>query len=329
MLNKATLHPTELQGERILFACFDWGFGHVARSLALMQQLALTNEVLFAGSSEQVEWVQRYDLGISTVDLDGSHLKFSGSGNFFLEGLRNMFRAPKFIRRDQAMVKKLVQEHQPTFIVSDHRYGFYKKGIPSVFLTHQVQLPKDTSSVIQSVHRHMLYNFDAVWVMDDETLKLAGYLSDLPKNGQYIGHYSRFSMSASVTVEPNKVVLIISGPEPYGELLFRSVESVWKSSKLPLTVVSQQQFTTDLETITWVSDWKEADVCIQGADVILSRNGYSTLMDLLVLNKKALLLATPGQDEQWYLAELNRIEEVAQFTEESEFQETLKAFLCI
>ncbi len=317
-------HPALLKGERILYACFDWGYGHVARSLQVMQQLSENNEVIFAGSSEQLKWVKPYNMPIQCVNLDGSNLSFSGSGNFFLEALRNMFRAPKFIRRDQAMVKQLVQEFQPTLIVSDHRYGFYRKGIPSVFLTHQVKLPSETSSVIQSVHRHMMYNFDYVWVMDDERIKLAGTLSDLPKNGQYIGHSSRFGWNKPVVSEKSGVVLVISGPEPYGEQLFRTVESIWKTMSVPLTVVSQQTFSTDLDSISWINDWKKADDCIQGASLILSRNGYSTLMDVLILQKEALLLATPGQDEQLYLASLNAIPRVQQCSDEATFEALLK-----
>jgi len=38
--------------------------------------------------------------------------------------------------------------------------------------------------------------------------------------------------------------------------------------------------------------------------VIISRSGYSTIMDLVRLNKSAILIPTPGQTEQEYLAKL-------------------------
>ena len=41
---------------------------------------------------------------------------------------------------------------------------------------------------------------------------------------------------------------------------------------------------------------------ILGSDVIVTRSGYSTIMDLAVLGKRAILIPTPGQTEQEYLA---------------------------
>ena len=38
------------------------------------------------------------------------------------------------------------------------------------------------------------------------------------------------------------------------------------------------------------------------AGTIICRSGYTMLMDLAALNKKALLIPTPGQTEQEYLA---------------------------
>jgi hypothetical protein len=52
------------------------------------------------------------------------------------------------------------------------------------------------------------------------------------------------------------------------------------------------------------NDWKLMDAYIRGAKFIVSRSVYSTIMDLKVLNKKSLLIATPGQAEQEYLVTL-------------------------
>ena len=38
------------------------------------------------------------------------------------------------------------------------------------------------------------------------------------------------------------------------------------------------------------------------ANVVISRSGYSTVMDIAKLNKKAIFVPTPGQTEQLYLA---------------------------
>nr|MDQ3101348.1 hypothetical protein [Bacteroidota bacterium] len=44
---------------------------------------------------------------------------------------------------------------------------------------------------------------------------------------------------------------------------------------------------------------------LEGADLIVSRSGYTTIMDLVATGKRALLIPTPGQPEQEYLARLH------------------------
>ena len=39
------------------------------------------------------------------------------------------------------------------------------------------------------------------------------------------------------------------------------------------------------------------------AEFIVSRSGYSTVMDIAALRKKSILIPTPGQTEQEYLAD--------------------------
>ena len=51
---------------------------------------------------------------------------------------------------------------------------------------------------------------------------------------------------------------------------------------------------------------KEDDALFFHAACLVSRSGYSTLMDLKVLGKKAILFPTKGQKEQEYLFEIHR-----------------------
>ncbi|MEO6706954.1 MAG: glycosyltransferase, partial [Ginsengibacter sp.] len=46
----------------------------------------------------------------------------------------------------------------------------------------------------------------------------------------------------------------------------------------------------------------ELNVLMQQSRIIISRSGYTTVMDLATLRKKAILIPTPGQTEQEYLA---------------------------
>ena len=47
---------------------------------------------------------------------------------------------------------------------------------------------------------------------------------------------------------------------------------------------------------------KQMNEAILQSNIIISRCGYTTIMDLVKLQKKAILIPTPGQTEQEYLA---------------------------
>ncbi len=58
---------------------------------------------------------------------------------------------------------------------------------------------------------------------------------------------------------------------------------------------------------------------VGGADLVLSRAGYSTIMDLLKLGKRAILVPTPGQTEQEYLGEYLSDKKIVLSRRQSEF----------
>lgn len=316
------MHPSELQHKRILFACFDWGLGHVARSISLIRQLEEQgNAVIFAGSREQISVIQAYNFQGRAVDLEGSNLRFKGDGNFVLEGIRNLLKGPKFIRRDLRLVRDLVKNDAIDVILSDHRYGFRHPRIHSIFLTHQLNLPEDTPRMVSMLHKNWLIDFNEIWLFDDREKNLAGKLSlgDHP-NCTHIGFYSRFQLM-DAPKQGGGIVVVVSGPEPYADQLFELFLKIASNSVQKMTIICPERFSREIPAnVELIHDWELGDQAILSADLILSRNGYSTLMDLAVLGKKAILIATTGQSEQLYLAERNGLESVLQTTDKETFQ---------
>ena len=64
----------------------------------------------------------------------------------------------------------------------------------------------------------------------------------------------------------------------------------------------------------------ELEKTIQCSDVIVSRSGYTTIMDLAALGKKAFFIPTPGQAEQEYLASRLKDLRIAPFKTQEEFR---------
>lgn len=321
------MRPEELHQKRILFACFDWGLGHLTRSIPLIRQLEEQgNTICFVGNSMQTDVLRSYGFKGEVRDHEGANLRFKGDGNFVLEGIRNLFKGPRFIRRDLAIAKQLVRAFQPDVIISDHRYGFRHKSVHSVFLTHQVALPPETPRMVSMLHNNWLQDFSEWWVLDDPNVSLAGVLSaSTDPKATYIGWYSRFQRVESMS--GGGIVGIVSGPEPYADQLFELFVELARAGNFPLTIICSARFKAPASIqICVLHDWQEADEKIKQADCILSRNGYSTLMDLKYLQKPAFLLATPGQEEQIYLQSKDTDPQVKQFVDEVEYRAAVTAF---
>lgn len=305
------MHLSDVFGQTILYACNDWGFGHVARSIPIIEQLVSQgNTIYFAGNKKQNSIVEEYFPTIHFVVQDGYDFRFSGSGKWHYEMTSNFFRFKRKISDELAFVKIFCRSNPITLIISDHRYGFRNKHIPSIFITHQVTLPlKGVQKIAQYWHTNQLKKFTSIWVLDDEKHSYAGALSTtsvkLPL--QFIGIQSRFSLGK--LQQEDFVLAVISGPEPYAQQLFSDIVQFAKHTSKPLKCICSRKYPlldipTNLEVLDALT-WKEMDVLFYRCDSIISRSGYTTIMDVIHLNKKAIYIPTPGQYEQLYLSELH------------------------
>jgi UDP-N-acetylglucosamine:LPS N-acetylglucosamine transferase len=294
--------PAEVSQERILFGCLDWGSGHVARSIALLKQLSEQENELFVCCTEKQHAVfESYGIPATFLLIGGFQFRFKGDGNFTSEMRRNAFHFSRWIRKEQNQTEKFVKEYRISLVLSDHCYGFRSHKVKSIFITHQVALPPKAAWIAQRIHRKWMNRFSGIWIMDEEARRLAGKLSESTTKSTYIGWYSRFQ-EQELSVIPNKIVGIVSGPEPYSEQFFHWIIEKYGTENLIL--ISPKVYSEVPVHIPVITDWRNADTEIASAETIISRNGYSTLMDLQYLNKKAVLIPTPGQLEQEYLAAL-------------------------
>ncbi len=299
------MQPKDLQNQKVLFGCLNWGNGHIARCIPLLQDLSASgNELFIRCTGEQESIFRKFAIPATFLIHTGFHFRFKGDGNFTREIVRNGLRFAKWNRREHQLVEKLVKEHQVNFVLSDHSYGLRSSNIHSVFITHQTKLPPKAGWLAQRIHKRWMSKFNEVWIMDKAENRLAGVLSEPTHDSTYIGWYSRFR-NVETTAIPGKVVGIVSGPEPYAEHLFHWILENYGQQNLVL--ISSKSYAELPVNIQLVSDWKQADLEIASAETIVSRNGYSTLMDLKFLDKKCILIPTPGQLEQEYLATLKQL----------------------
>jgi uncharacterized protein (TIGR00661 family) len=225
----------------------------------------------------------------------------------------------RHIFTEHAWLQTAIQEHGINGVISDNRYGLYSNQVPCVLITHQLslQLPgwaKIFSSGVQQMLYHHIENFSACWVPDTayEPSSLAGNMSHpvkLPKIPvKYIGWLSRFEPTKNHASERKGILISISGPEPQREIFEQKVleeihqvaEIIWLVRGLPgeaalPDVPPHVSVFNHLPT-------NEMHRLMQQCRLLISRSGYTTLMDAMILGTPMACVPTPGQTEQEYLA---------------------------
>lgn len=298
------MKPENIVNQRILISPLNWGMGHVARCIGMIHQLRNQgNELFIACDDAQKRIFEEYFDDITFISHAGYPFYFGGKGQFGLDLLRRMKSLSERLKQERVEVEEMVVAHSIDYVVSDHRYGFISAKVPSIFMTHQVNLPlKWYELSVQKIHRKLMLKFDFIWVLDDETSSLAGKLSaNAPANGIYIGPYSRFSMYKDEVEKTIDHVLIASGPEIYALGLIHDV--IDARERFPnLTIIHSTDYGVHpLDAREVKGTWKEMDQTIRAAKHIISHSGYSTIMDCMALGVPAHLTATKGQAEQEYL----------------------------
>jgi uncharacterized protein (TIGR00661 family) len=303
---------------RVLVAPLDWGLGHSTRCIPIINKLLNQDCEVFIAAEGACRFLLQNEFK-TAVFLNIKGYRVNYSKNKSLMPLKLLVQLPKIlyrIYRENSWLKQIIKEHAIDAVISDNRLGLYNKTIPCVYITHQLKIKtgfRFTEWLAQKVHYYFINKFSECWVPDTiEKNNLAGELShpgNLPKIPvKYIGPLSRFEkMPVNIKYD---IVVLISGPEPqrtvfekiilkelknyYGKLLL--VRGLPADNFLISSEIASLEIKNHLPA-------NELNLAIQQADLIISRCGYTTIMDLVKLQKKAILVPTPGQTEQEYLAD--------------------------
>jgi UDP-N-acetylglucosamine transferase subunit ALG13 len=315
-----------LRNFRILVAPLDWGLGHTTRCIPIIKELLAQNcEVLAAGDHQQERLLRTEFAGLPFLPLTGYGIQYSRK-NLTLKLISQIPKIIFRIRQEHSWLRRAVAANNIDAVISDNRFGLYHEKIPTVFITHQLQIKSKLGSASEKILRIWNYGhihrFTECWVPDtDGQHNLSGELSHptvLPRVPvTYIGPLSRFRngglLPESVKAQSGQLLFILSGPEPQRTLLEDKI--IDDVSHYPGTATIVRGLPSSLSTIPSTGMIKvfnhlSADELrqeIEKAELVISRCGYSTVMDLVALQKKAILIPTPGQTEQEYLgAHLHR-----------------------
>ena len=192
-------------------------------------------------------------------------------------------------------------------------------------LTHQLSMSyenKLTATAFEMQIKKWTKDFDQFWVPDYEDQRLTGAMSnnsfEIPTT--FIGPLSRFT---EVSKEGKGILVILSGPEPQRTLLEKDLDTQLSECTEQVTFVrgSNDSKLSPLNQNFQVIPLAGSDQLqelIRQARIVITRSGYSSLMDFDVLKKPVIMIPTPGQKEQEYLAEVHRENGNMKFVEQGE-----------
>jgi predicted glycosyltransferase len=310
----------------ILICPLNWGLGHATRDIPIIRRLqAMGYKVVVATESPLTELINEAIPGLTFEDFPGPKVTYSKSKWLIFKLLGQMPLWLRWQKKEQAIIHHLVQKHQPQIILSDNRYGARHPKVHSILLTHQlmVKLPTGLKWADALAHRFILrliQPFDACWIPDFEKAdSLAGDLVHrypLPGKARLIGPLSRFMDTALPRPSSHPAyncLAILSGPEPQKSLLKNLlIEKLTLSPFKSLIITGEPNLALEKnfpneKAVTLIPHLNQEKLTrlIRDTPLIIARSGYTTIMDLYFLNKNALLVPTPGQTEQNYLAVFN------------------------
>lgn len=298
-------------------APLNWGLGHATRCIPIINALLEHgHQPYIASDGVALSLLKKEFPELPAFELPSYKITYAEKGKNFK--IKMIWDSPKVIKamaKEKKAVKKLVKEHGLDGIISDNRLGVYYKKVSCIFITHQLNvLSGNTTWMSSKAHQKIIKKFDACWVPDVEGKpNLTGKLGHLKKsklNIAYLGPLSRFEKKE--LPKAYDLMVLLSGPEPQRtfleEKLLKELDGFNGNILFVKGKIEEQQNKEDLKTsngkIQFYNFMKsdQLEKAINQSDKVLCRSGYTTVMDLAKLEKKAFFIPTPGQYEQEYLA---------------------------
>lgn len=314
------------QKQTILICPLNWGLGHATRCVPIIRRFLDDNyKVIIATESPLTEFFKEIFPEIELEFLPGPKIIYNHKGSLIWSIFRQIPGWTIWLLREGQLIKKLNKKHRPSKIISDNRYGVRVKNTKSILITHQLTIKLPTKlqfmeGCLHKITKHLISKFDECWIPDMKTEpRLSGELSckhPLPKNTKFIGILSRFMIQLPQkemiqTVFNVDILVILSGPEPQKSILKKRLIKLLHLSFYKVVIITGDPHfpanikTEEKENITFYPhlSYDLFKKLIDETPVVISRSGYSSIMDFWYLQKNALLIPTPGQTEQEYLAQ--------------------------
>ncbi|MBT3465373.1 hypothetical protein HOD20_02540 [archaeon] len=219
-------------------------------------------------------------------------------------------------RNEHKKFKKIQKKYTFDIIISDARPGIYDSEVPSYLINHHIKIPlqgflKSSKYITEFAFFALKNKYKKILIPDFETNSLAGeYTHDF----NYLNEedYEYLGLISMINKKQNKKKDIdyffsISGPEPQRTVFEKKIMTNIKKiqGKIVITLGKPEKYFKkkegNVEIYSFLDKKKQSEM-MSRAKLVITRSGYTTLMDLAQIGQKALLIPTKGQPEQEYLA---------------------------
>lgn len=296
--------------KRVLIAVLNWGLGHATRSERIIDEVLSGNcEVHIASSGKALSYLKSRFPFNSTHNLPDFEVRYNRKSAFPGLVKRGIIQG-RINKKQKSWTDGFIAEYGITHIISDNVYGVWSAEIPSALISHQLGL---LSPVFKTfINRRLaswINRFSQIWVPDlngDDSI--AGEMLHnkyISAELHFLGNCSRFTPSEN-TAKKIAYLAILSGVEPQRSVLEEQILTVFsrlEGKKVLICGTEKRRDENSLGTeIFGIADSSQIEKWILESELVICRSGYTSVTDLLKLNAKGLLIPTPGQPEQIYLA---------------------------
>lgn len=309
-----------MKNPKVLVCPLDWGLGHATRCIPIIRHLKESGaQVIIASDGPQLTLLREEFPDLEFVTLPGYKMTYNRFVPIAFKVLTEIPRLFIKVANENKLLKTIIKDHNIDIVISDNRYGLWNKNVYSIIITHQINIIvppilKFTGQLLHRITHKYIRRFNECWIPDfGGKQNLSGDLShgtSIPSNCKYIGLLSRFDRSAlrSTPERRYEIIAIVSGPETqrtiFEEKLLAQLPVNDKSCLLIRGIPGDTRIKTlrrSLDVADHLSS-DELEAILRSGPMVICRAGYSTLMDIAFSGNKAILVPTPGQTEQEFLA---------------------------
>lgn len=295
------MQTQDVHDKTVVVAPLDWGMGHVTRCVPLIRQFLKQNcQVIFAGTTSQISFIKKDFPAIICEVIEGYNVSLDASKSTYFQMLQQGVHLNRIIHKEQEVAQQIQRKYEADVVLSDNRYGFRSDKAYNIILTHQLSppVPHFRKQLTKQLAKY-INQFDCCWIPDSIDQPIVSDLNEvelkIPKVS--IGWLSRFVLEQ----QPLRYdfLFVSSGPLPerhkferqmYDLLRYRNSVFVTPDNEVIKSAVVNPS-TAELNSLINKSKW------------VVSRNGYTTIMEMICLRKQAWLIPTPKQYEQEWLGQ--------------------------